>query len=68
MGQRGLFWPDVQAAIENARDVRSQGLDDDDRTKWIIAGEAAYGGAIEIVCVVEVDESETEFVTLFWEN
>ena len=67
MEQRGLFWPDVEAVIDDPRDVRAQGLDDYDRPKWIISGEAAFGGEIEIVCAIELDESGAEFITLYWE-
>ena len=67
MQQRGLFWADLEAVIDSPNDVRSQGLDDYDRPKWIISGEAAFGGDIEIVCAIEVDESGTEFITLYWD-
>ena len=33
----------------------------------VISGEAAFGGDIEIVCAIEVDESGTEFITLYWD-
>jgi hypothetical protein len=68
MRQRGLFWPDVQCVILNPDEVRSQGADEYDRPKWIICGEAALAGDIEIVCAIEVDETETEFITLYWED
>jgi hypothetical protein len=68
MRQRGLFWPDVQAVIDRSADVRSQGADKYNRPKWIIRGDAAFGGDIEIVCAIEIDESEMEFITLYWEN
>ena len=69
-----MFWPDIQAIIDNPREVRSQGMDDYNRPKWIINGEAASGGEIEIVCAIEsisaddTEESETEFITLYWED
>jgi hypothetical protein len=68
MEQRGLFWPDVQAVIDNPEDVRSQGMDEYNRPKWIIRGEPIIGDDIEIVCVIEIDETETEFITLYWED
>jgi hypothetical protein len=68
MRQRGLFWPDVQAVIGSPDDVRSQGMDEYNRPKWMICGEAAVGADIEIVCAIEIDESETEFITLYWED
>jgi hypothetical protein len=68
MTQRGLFWPDVQAAIFDPTDVQSQGMDEYNRPKWIITGQAATGDEIEIVCAVEMDETETIFITLYWED
>lgn len=68
MEQRGLFWSDVQAVIDDPQDVRSQGMDRFDRPKWVILGEAATGDEIEIVCAIEVDDSETEFITIYWED
>lgn len=68
MAQRSLFWPDVEAVIDDPTEVRSQGMDGYGRPKWIIGGKATTGDEIEIVCVVEIDESETEFITLYWED
>ena len=68
MQQRGLYWPDVEAVIHDPTDVRSQGIDRFHRPKWIIRGETADTGEIEIVCAVEVDDTETEFITLYWED
>ena len=68
MQQRGLFWPDVEAVICDPQDVRSQSLDRYHRPKWVIRGEAATGDEVEIVCAIEIDESETEFITLYWED
>ena len=68
MEERGLFWPDVQAVIDDPEDVRSQGMDEYGRPKWIIHGEAALGYDIQIVCAIEIDQTETEFITLYWED
>jgi hypothetical protein len=68
MAQRGLFWPDVRAVIDDPENVRSQGMDDYGRAKWIIRGMTALGDEIEIVCAVEIDPAETEFITLYWEH
>ena len=68
MEQRGLFWPDVQAVIDKPAEVRSQGMDDYSRPKWIVRGESALGGEVQIVCAIEIDETETEFITLYWED
>ena len=43
-------------------------MDEYNRPKWMICGEAAVGADIEIVCAIEIDESETEFITLYWED
>ena len=68
MIQRGLFWPDIMAVLDDAEDVRSQGLDRFDRPKWIVTGQAADGGQIEIVCAIESNEDGTEFITIYWED
>jgi hypothetical protein len=68
MEQRGLFWPDVQGIIAAPRHVRSDGVDEYDRPKWIIGGQTAGGGSVEIVCAIEVDESGTVFITLYWND
>lgn len=68
MQLRSLFWPDVQAAIDDAGEVRSEGMDKYNRPKWVICGDAANGDAIEIVCAIEIDETGTEFITLYWED
>ena len=66
MMERGLFWSDVQAVIDDPQDVRSEGMDKYSRPKWIVCGESATGDVIEIVCAVEIDE--TEFITIYWED
>ena len=63
-----MFWPDVQAVIDASEDVGSEGMDRYNRPKWTICGEAANGDEIEIVCAIEIDESATEFITLYWED
>jgi len=68
MEQRGLFWPDVQAVMDVPADVSPDGMDHHDRPRWIISGETALGGEIEVVCAIEIDETETEFITLYWQD
>lgn len=68
MAERSLFWPDVEAVIDDPTEVMSQGMDEYNRRKWIIRGEATTGDAIEIVCVLEIDDTETEFVTIYWQD
>jgi hypothetical protein len=67
MEERGLFWPDVRAVIDDPKDIRSQGMDNYNRPKWIIRGRAALDKEIEIVCAIEMDETEAVFITLYWE-
>jgi len=66
MVQRGLFWADVEAVIGDPSAVRSQGMDEYNRPKWIIGGQAMTGDEVEIVCAVEIDDTETEFIALYW--
>lgn len=68
MEQRSLFWPDVQAVIDDPQEVRSQGMDDYDRPKWIVSGEAADGNEVEIVCAIESNDDGAEFITIYWED
>jgi hypothetical protein len=68
MQERGLFWPDVRAVIDDPLDIHSQGLDKYRRSKWIISGHAVGAGAISIVCGIELDRSQTEFLTLYGED
>ena len=66
MEQRSLFWPDVEAVIDHPQDVRSQGMDEYNRAKWVVTGEAADGHEIGIVCAIESNEDGTEFITIYW--
>jgi hypothetical protein len=68
MQQRSLFWPDVQAVIDDPEDVRSQGTDEYNRPKWIVSGEAADGNGVHVVCAIDADDDGTEFITIFWED
>lgn len=68
MVERGLYWPDVESVLDDPTDVRSQGRDRFHRPKWIVGGETADGMDVELVCAIEVDDSGTEFITLYWED
>jgi hypothetical protein len=68
MDERGLFWPDIQSVIDDPAEVRSERMDDYGRPKWIVAGEAASLGEIEIVCAIECDDSGAVFITIYWED
>ncbi|MEK6675137.1 MAG: hypothetical protein AABZ47_05705 [Planctomycetota bacterium] len=69
MDQRGYFWPDVLAIIDEPTDVRSDGLDRLDRPKWIVSGKAAapLDETVEIVCVLDKDDRGrvTVFITIY---
>jgi hypothetical protein len=68
MEQRGLFWSDVLMVLDDPSHVRSQGMDRYNRPKWIMSGDTPTGDEIEIVCAIETDESETEFITIYWDG
>ncbi len=68
MEERGVFWSDVLMVLDDPSDVRSQGVDRFDRPKWVISGDTPTGDSIEIICAVEVDETETEFITIYWDD
>jgi len=67
LDERGLFWPDVRAVLDDPSGVRNDGRDRYDRPKWIVAGDAADGLLIEIVCVLDEDEHDnvTVFITIY---
>jgi hypothetical protein len=70
MDERGLVWPDVLAAIDEPSGVRFGGLDEIGRHKWIIAGRAADGLEVELVCIWDEDDNgdTTILVTMYWER
>lgn len=67
MDRRGLFWSDIVAVLDDPSDVRDGGPETLGRPKWIIAGTAADGLAIEFVCVLDTDERGrlTLFITAY---
>jgi len=67
MDERGLFWPDVLAILDDPTDVHSDGVDRWDRPKWIVTGESACGHNLELVCVLDRDERGhiTVFITIY---
>ena len=67
MDQRGLFWPDVLAVIDDPADVKGKGPDRYGRPKWILTGTASDGLEIELVCVLDRDEHGdlTVFITSY---
>jgi hypothetical protein len=69
MDLRGLVWADVLATLDDPADVRPGGDDEHGRPKWLIAGAAADGLDLEVVCVLDKDDQghRTVFVTIYWE-
>lgn len=68
MSQRGLFWPDVVAVLEEPTRVRADGHDEFGRSRWLISGAAADGLDIEMLCVIDDEGPTTVFVTLYWQE
>ncbi|MGD0540818.1 MAG: DUF4258 domain-containing protein [Tepidisphaeraceae bacterium] len=70
MDLRGLFWMDVVEVIESPEGVRGGGPEEFGRPKWIIDGTATDGLKIEIVCVIDREESQSSavFVTIYWQD
>lgn len=68
MDERGMVWADVLALLDVQASVRSDGKDEYGCPKWIIAGKATDGVAVEMVCVLDADEQGryTAFVTIYW--
>ena len=69
MDQRGVVWPDLLTAIDNPDEVHSGGLDEAGRPKWLVAGQAADGLDVELVCALDEDDDghTTVFITVYWE-
>ena len=70
MDDRGLFWGDVLAALENPVSAVADGFDGASRARWIVRGPCADGTMIGLVCAIGRDDRGelTVFVTLFWEG
>jgi hypothetical protein len=69
MDLRGLFWPDIQAVIDSAQLVQSDGLDRVGRAKWRLRGRTTSRLAVEIVCAMDHDEhgNLTVLITAYWD-
>lgn len=66
LDQRGMVWPDVLTALERPDGVRDDGQDRHGRPRWIVAGSAADGQPIELVCVIDKAMDDTLLVTIYW--
>lgn len=69
MDERGLFWPDVQAVLDSAQAVEDDGADDYGRDKWRVRGQTTDRLDLEVVCVLDRDETGklAVFITAYWE-
>jgi hypothetical protein len=67
MDQRGLVWPDVLAVLDNPTGVRDAGREWFGRPKWLVAGMAADGERLELVCLLDRNQrgAVTVFVTIY---
>ncbi len=68
MHERGLYWADVIAVIDEPAGIRENGCDDAGRAKWIVAGSAYDGLNVEIVVALDRDARGklTVFLTMFY--
>ena len=68
MDLRGLFWLDIEAAVESCHEVREYGHDPFGRPRWALAGNATDGLVLEIVCALDHDDAGNliVFITVYW--
>lgn len=67
MDERGFFWPDVLAVIDEPNTVRDAGRDRYGRPKWIVCGTTPDGVTVELVCALDRDKRGhwTVFITIY---
>jgi len=67
MAARGMFWGDVLAILDRPTDFREGIGDTHNRPKWILAGAAADGLGVELVCVIDQTgpDDSVLFVTIY---
>lgn len=64
-----MFWPDVLNVIESPSNVRTEGADEYGRERWFFKGMTTAQSEVEILCVVEGDETSiVNFWTLYWDR
>jgi len=70
LAERGILWVDLLSVFESPTAVRDAGDDDHGRPKWNIAGRAADGEPVEVVCVLDQDHQGrwTILITIFFEQ
>lgn len=59
---------DVLAVIADPKAVRSGGIDQYNRAKWLVRGKPAVGEDIEIVCAIEMEGPLAILITLYWRD
>lgn len=67
MDQRTIFWPDVLCVIGEPSDVQSDGMDDQNRPKWLISGQTTGALELELVCAIDEHKDRTVFITIYWD-
>ena len=67
MDQRGFFWADVLAVLDEPDEVRFDGHDRYARPKWVIEGKTVGELDIGLVCVLDTDDRGrvTVFITIY---
>lgn len=70
MDERGLFWPDILAVLDSATTVEDDKQDAYGRDKWKVCGRTTDQLELEIVCVLDRDDSGNlvVFITAYWER
>jgi len=67
MEQRGLFWTDVLAVIEEPDAMRTDGHDEHRRERWFITATAPDELPVELLCAIDSTDPLTVLVTIYWE-
>jgi hypothetical protein len=70
LAERGILWVDILSVFDAPTTVRDGGDDDYGRPKWNIAGRAADGLPVEVVCALDRDERGrwTVLITVYFER
>ena len=70
MDERCLFLTDALAVIDDPHSVRDDGLDNEGRPKWLLAGVTTDLLRLEIVVVIDQDENGNEVLlfTIYYEG
>ena len=70
MDERGLFWADVMAVIDEPSQVVDDGVDEFGRERWLISGLTTDELSIKLVTVLDFDAKGqmVVLITLFHEE